>query len=605
MSKLDPSGSSLVYSTYLPRSWIPDYSGLFAPQHPAIAVDGGGNAIVAGGGFAAMVAKLNSTGTALVYERDFDGSGTDEATSIAVDQSGNAYVGGYTKSQDFPTTPGSYAPNYSGCQPSGNCAYDAFVAKVAPDGGVVYSTYLGGLGGDAVKGIAVDDAGNAYTTGATNSGAYPTTPGAYDSSYSGCNGGCPFDAFATKLNQAGSGLVYSTYLPFSSGQDVAVDAGGNAYIGTSQLVKVNAAGTGLVYSKSIGAPIRAVEVDAHGSAFAAGGVSYLSTFNPTYNAFDRVLNDGACCETDAYLAKLGPTGAEVLYGTYLGGPEFDSATGIAVRDGVVYVTGSTEGGFPVTSGAYDTSHNGSDGESDAFVLKLTLPDGYARPKAATPSYFPLVLGLPAVRGSRRGPRALAELRVRATSRARTRDHQTVRLPDARHRRLERQAGRLREAAVRLRVLVGDRVHRRRRGRRRSLDLFTSDVFTKAPLDDYTGEVQASFSVQLTDKDNTPHPAGAGPGTTVSSFPVAFAAPCVATADTLEGSTCQATTAMDTLMPGAVKEKKRAIWELSAGSRSTTAAPTATPTPPGDNTLFADPGRLRSVAAAGRSGRLLS
>ena len=121
---------------------------------------------------------------------------------IAVDGAGSAYVTGYTYSTDFPTTPGAFDTSYNG-----GC--DAFVAKLNPAGsGLAYATFLGGSGSDYGYGIAVDGAGNAYVTGYTGSTDFPTTPGAFDTSYNG--GYC--DAFVVKLNPAGSGLVYATFL---------------------------------------------------------------------------------------------------------------------------------------------------------------------------------------------------------------------------------------------------------------------------------------------------------------------------------------------------------------------------------------------------------
>ena len=120
-----------------------------------------------------------------------------------MDGAGSAYVTGGTKSSDFPTTPGAFDTSYNG----GNC--DAFVVKLNPAGsGLAYATFLGGSGGDYGYGIAVDGTGSAYVTGGTSSTDFPTTPGAFDTSY---NGSCG-DAFVVKLNPAGSGLAYATFL---------------------------------------------------------------------------------------------------------------------------------------------------------------------------------------------------------------------------------------------------------------------------------------------------------------------------------------------------------------------------------------------------------
>src|ERR1022692_2585480 len=231
VAKLNPTGSALVYSTYLGGSeW---------DRGNGIAVDGSGNAYVTGftastdfpamnpiqpvngGGDDAFVAKLNPTGSALVYSTYLGGSGNDTGSGIAVDNSGNAYVAGYTSSTNFPTmSPLQLA--YGGGDS------DAFVAKLNPTGSaLVYSTYLGGSGEDQGGGIAVDNLGNAYVTGGTGSTDFPTMNAA-QATYGGDT-----DAFVAMLNPTGSALVYSTYLGGSSDDDgygIAEDSAGNAYV---------------------------------------------------------------------------------------------------------------------------------------------------------------------------------------------------------------------------------------------------------------------------------------------------------------------------------------------------------------------------------------
>ena len=153
----------------------------------------------------AFVAKLNPSGSALVYSTYLGGSGHDDGYGIAVDSSGNAYVAGYTASTNFPTmnpTAASY----------GGGTYDAFVAELNPTGSaLVYSTYLGGSEDDYGYGIAVDSSGNAYVTGSTGSTNFPTM-NPLQPTYGG--GG---DAFVSELNPSGSALVYSTYLKVVKG----------------------------------------------------------------------------------------------------------------------------------------------------------------------------------------------------------------------------------------------------------------------------------------------------------------------------------------------------------------------------------------------------
>ncbi|MEW4228873.1 SBBP repeat-containing protein, partial [Priestia megaterium] len=227
VTKLNPTGSALVYSTYL--------GGSDSDQGLGIAVDTGGNAYVTGytqsanfpttaGAFDttyndngdAFVTKLNPTGSALVYSTYLGGSDSDLGLGITVDTGGNAYVTGYTQSANFPTTAGAFDTTY-------NNNADAFVTKLNPTGSaLVYSTYLGGTDSDQGSAIAVDAGGNAYVTGYTQSANFPTTAGAFDTTYND-NG----DVFVTKLNPTGSALVYSTYLGGSDldvGLGIAVDA---------------------------------------------------------------------------------------------------------------------------------------------------------------------------------------------------------------------------------------------------------------------------------------------------------------------------------------------------------------------------------------------
>ncbi len=178
-----------------------------------------------------FVSKLNATGTALVYSTYLGGSGSslfdssgDEAWGIAVDGAGNAYVTGMTESANFPTTPGAFQPT-----PPGGSS-NAFVSKLNATGtAFVYSTYLGGSGDDSGYGIAVDGTGNAYVTGGTTSADFPTTPGAVQPTLQDSYG----DAFGSKFNATGTVLGYSTYLGgehSDEGQGIAVDGTGTAYV---------------------------------------------------------------------------------------------------------------------------------------------------------------------------------------------------------------------------------------------------------------------------------------------------------------------------------------------------------------------------------------
>ena len=400
VTKLSGSGTALVYSTFLGGSGTDFGTG--------IAVDAAGNAYVTGrsgspdfpttpGAFDttfngiedAFVTKLDAAGSALVYSTFLGGSLVDQGLGIAIDAAGNAYVTGATLSADFPTTPGAFSTTFTGASYG---VGDAFVTKLnAAGSALVYSTFLGGSGSDYGQGIAVDDSGNAYVTGATLSADFPTTPGAFDTTYHGTG-----DAFVTKLNAAGTALVYSTFLGGSGadgGSGIAVDAAGNAYVagatfsadfpttpaafdttynggvGDAFVTKLNVAGTALVYSTFLGG---SGEDDARGIALDAGGNAYVTgptlsaDFPTTPSAFDSTFN-GA---TDVFVTKLNVAGSGLVYSTFLGGSGIDGGQAIAVDgSGDAYVTGfTTSADFPTTPGAFDTIFTGA---ADAFVTKLT------------------------------------------------------------------------------------------------------------------------------------------------------------------------------------------------------------------------------------------
>jgi hypothetical protein len=170
------------------------------------------------------VAKLNATGTGLIYSTYLGGSGFDQLSGIAVDSAGNAYLTGQTNSTDFPTA--------SPLQATLKGSYNAFVTKLNPSGtALVYSTYLGGSGNDDGTAIAVDSAGEAYISGNTSSTDFPTANPVQASNAGGGN-----DAFVSKLDAAGTTLLFSSYLGGSSnelGQAIAIDASGNIYVAGS------------------------------------------------------------------------------------------------------------------------------------------------------------------------------------------------------------------------------------------------------------------------------------------------------------------------------------------------------------------------------------
>ena len=369
VAKLNPAGSALVYSTYLGGGGDDFANG--------IAVDGSGRAYITGstnsGNFPttmqalqgnlagprnAFVARLNAAGTALEYSTYLGGRLLDEATAIAVDASGDAYVTGDTRSDNFPTVHPvqSWVSGVYG-----------FVAKLSPDGSaLVYSTYLGNGQLDSLFAIAVDSGGSAYVSGE--------------------------GAFVTKLNAGGSAVVYASELgliPFyDTARGIAVDGAGNAYVTGDTLalnfptassvqaanrgnhdafvVKLNPTG-GTAYSTYLGGSRddfgQAIAVNASGNAYVTGYTS--SDDFPTTSAFQTARWG----RYDVFVTELNPAGNGMVYSTYLGGGGDDLGYGVAVdTTGNAYVTGQTTStNFP-TAGPLQAARVGG---GDAFVIRFT------------------------------------------------------------------------------------------------------------------------------------------------------------------------------------------------------------------------------------------
>jgi hypothetical protein len=342
-----------------------------------------------GGSFAdVFVTKLNPAGDALVYSTYLGGSNGDEGKGIAVDTSGSAYVVGNSRSANFPTTPGAFQTAPAGGPNLG----DAFAAKLSPAGdALVYSTFLGGSHDDRAQGVALDAAGRAFVSGSTVSSNFPLF-----NQFQGYPGDGNSNCFVTRLNAAGSALTYSTYLGGSAGEfngGIAVDSTGKAYVSGSTtsadfptvnafqpglsgardvfVAKIDADQAGapsLVYSTYFGGlsvdEASAVAVNSSGNAFVAGFTD-STNFPTTAGAFQTVYGGGFF---EAFVAKLGVAGNTLDYSTYLGGSDGDLAYGLALdASGNAYVAGETYSyNFPT---AYPFQPANSL-PPDAFVTKL-------------------------------------------------------------------------------------------------------------------------------------------------------------------------------------------------------------------------------------------
>jgi len=387
----------LDYSTFLGGSGsdtgyhaIPDENGnIYVTGDASAGFPTRGSIQALNGNYDLMVAKLNAAGS-LVYATYIGGSNYEEGMSVGVDSQGSACVTGLTFSADFPVA--------SAFQTQLKGTVDGFLLKLnAAGSALVYSSYLGGSGGENQSTnevhLAVDRSGNAYATGSTTSADFPTTNGAFQTTFAGIR-----DAFVVKASPSGS-LVYSTYLGGSAadrGTGIAVDVTGAAYVtgrtdsqdlpttagafqtasggGTDGFVaKLNPSGTALEYGTYVGGsgPDRAerLAVDLAGFAYVTG-YTYSTDF-PTKNALQPASAGG----DDAFVFRLNPTGTDLVFSTYLGGSAPDAGFGIAVdRLGNSYVAGDTLSTDFVTAEPFQPQLGGGD---DAFIIKLD-PAGSTR-----------------------------------------------------------------------------------------------------------------------------------------------------------------------------------------------------------------------------------
>lgn len=431
VAKLNPQGTALLYATYL--------GGSDKDAAMSIAVDAEGSAYLTGGtnskdfpvtsgAFQArfggtgghslppfwtpvgdgFVAKLNSTGSALVYSSYLGGTGVDQGYGIAVDSFGTAYVAGTTGSPDFPVTQGVVQSTRHGSS-------DIFIARINSAGtALLYSTLLGGSGEDYALALALDSSGSTYVTGVTSSDDFPVTPGAFQSRRTGGASG-----YVAKLNSTGTALVYSTYLGGENSTyafGLTIDGAGSAYVtgsttardfpttagafqsrskpgsdgGDVFVTQLNPSGSSLTYSSVFGGNGPdigyAIAVDKSGNAYVTG----YANPNPTARGIDFPTTPDAVqrCGTgdsEAFLVRLSAGGTALKYSSYLGGGPGTASIGTAIAldaEGRVYVAGSTDApDFPVTTGALQTASGGGGGSDftnlypffgDAFLTQVDL-----------------------------------------------------------------------------------------------------------------------------------------------------------------------------------------------------------------------------------------
>ncbi len=336
----------------------------------------------------AFLVKLNTGGSIIEYATYLGGGGIEEGTAIAVDAARRASLTGSTDSPDFPLSASAYDTSHNGGQ-------DVFAVQFTEWGGALeFSTLIGGSGDETGRGIAVDQGGNVYLTGVTDSPDYPTSMAAYDTGY----GGGPFgDVFVTKVHLTGSVLSYSTFLGGQGsdlGQGIAVERDKSVVVmGFTNSPDFPATPGALDTSYNGGGyDLFLAHLDPWGqnlswSTFLGGSgedLGYGLALDPDARAIVAgftesddlpVTPDAFAAQRsgvfDLFVMKLDYSAAGVLYGTYLGAEEDDFLYGscIAADDsGNAYLTGYTlSAGFPVTPEALDTTHGGG---FDAVLVKI-------------------------------------------------------------------------------------------------------------------------------------------------------------------------------------------------------------------------------------------
>ncbi|WP_460007543.1 DUF7948 domain-containing protein [Methanogenium cariaci] len=329
VTRIDPSGSSLLYSTVI--------GGSIGDGGAAIAVDEQGNASVAGttyspdfptttgayqqnpqGSGDAFVLKLHPKGTDLIYATRLGGTGHDEATGIILEPDGAVIVTGTTGSHDFPATVGSCCPHTGG-------GTDVFAAKISPSGSdLLFATYIGGSGDDEATGCARCPDGSIAIAGNTRSSDFPATDAAFQQTNNGTTNG-----FVTHLNATGTGIVAATLL------------GGTGSDG-----------------------IRGIAVDADGDCYVTG-----VTGSPDFPTTDGAYQQTFMKDSSAFVARLNAPLTTLSYATFLGEESYSTGTDIAAAgNNTIWMTGKTmDATFPTTP---DAQFRNKQGNSDAFVLRM-------------------------------------------------------------------------------------------------------------------------------------------------------------------------------------------------------------------------------------------
>jgi hypothetical protein len=314
-----------------------------------------------------FVSKMNSTGSKLIYSSFFGGKLDNWVFSIDIDSIGESVITGHSQSDQYPTTPDSYNPKF-------HHYTDIVVTKINSKGSaLVYSTFIGDYGYDDAYDMCLDPSANAYITGGTQSATYPTTIGAYNKRFKSY-----LDMFVTKLNAAGSGLVYSTFIDMGEGIAIAIDTTCNVFItgytGTDSfpitpgafrkntpnqtgifVTKLNPTGSSLVYSTYIDELNadeggKSIHVDKSGNAYICG-----HTWADDYPVTNGSYLKG---QDDYFVTKLNSTGSALDYSTYIGGSGIEYMVNMTLFKEQIIIAGATYStDYPVTPDAIEKNNN--------------------------------------------------------------------------------------------------------------------------------------------------------------------------------------------------------------------------------------------------------
>ncbi len=352
-----------------------------------------------GGILDCFVAKFNNDLTTLIACTYLGGSGSgtyETECSIALDEDGNIYAGGFTNSQDFPTTPGAYNRFNSG-------GYDIFISKLSNDlTTLLASTYIGGSDNDGYESNRIDlivgESGDLYFVGQSRSTDFPTTPGTYDSTFNGFGFIGSGDAVVVKMNSNLSTLLASTYLGGSNDDyrvslaldqnenvfvafgtfspNIPTDPGGGydeSYNGSADVFISKLSGDlttqlAATYLGHSGEEVsHVVEIGENRNVYISGYTT-SSDFPTSTGAYDESFNFGI---EDGFISKFDSELEYLLASTFFGGSAADRIQALIINKGNVYVTGKTLSvDFPIISGTYDDDYNGGTEHGDIFVSKL-------------------------------------------------------------------------------------------------------------------------------------------------------------------------------------------------------------------------------------------